>query len=292
MGWMIALTVLGATGHAALALLLARSFVRPPRFPVRRSPAAFGLTYREVTLTSDDGVRLRGWYVPGAGRAGIVLCHGFPMNREDVADFLPWLHAAGFHVLAFDFRALGESDGDLCTFGYREKQDVAAAVATLARQPGVDPRRIGAMGISMGGASTLLAAAETPEIRAVVADSAFARLDEMLEERFRHIPPIYRGALCSSVRLCAERWSGCSMREIAPVSVIREIAPRPILIIHGTADGLVPLRHARQLHAAAGDGIELWEVPDARHVGCHAAMGPAYERRVVRFFLDALAPNL
>src|SRR5207249_5298673 len=142
------------------------------------------------------------------------------------------------------------------------------------------PRRIGAMGLSMGGATVLLAAAETPSIRAVVTDSAFARLDEMVQERFRVVPAFYRGMLCSSVRFCAERWSGCAAGEVSPIAAIHRIAPRPVLIIHGTADALVPIRHARQLEEAAGPAATLWEIPGAAHVGCHAAEPEEYERRV------------
>jgi dipeptidyl aminopeptidase/acylaminoacyl peptidase len=288
MWWMMALMVGGLAGHAVLVGMLARSFIRPPRFRVNRTPAVYNLPFRELLLTSADGVALKGWYVPGSGPAGIVLCHGFPMNREDVVDFLPWLHRAGFHVLAFDFRALGESSGDTCTFGHLERHDVAAAVAELARQPGVDPDRIGALGLSMGGASVLMAAAETPAIRAVVSDSAFARLDEMVGERFRHVPLFYRGALSASVRYCAERWTGYTTRDVAPVAAIGRIPSGRVLLIHGTGDGLVPLRHARQLQAAARPPVELWEVPDVRHVGAHAADPAAYEQRVVHFFRDRL----
>jgi uncharacterized protein len=288
MKWLLAFMLLGGGAHAALAVVLARYFIHPPRYRVGRTPRDLGLEYRDVTLTSSDGVQLKGWYVPGAGTAGIVVCHGFPANRECLLEFIPWLHRAGFHVLTFDFRALGESSGDLCSFGLHEKEDVKAAVAMLAAQPGVEKDAIGAMGLSMGGATVLLAAAETPRIRAVVTDSAFARLDEMVAERFRPVPVFYRGALCTSVRFCAERLSGYTTADVAPVAAIRRIAPRPILLIHGGADQLVPVRHARMLHDAAGERVQYWELPGVGHVQCYAAGREEYERRVVRFFGEAL----
>jgi dipeptidyl aminopeptidase/acylaminoacyl peptidase len=269
-------------------VLFARYFIHPPRYRVGRTPAALGLAFHDVTLTSADGVQLKGWYVPGSGPAGLVLCHGFPANRECLLQFLPWLHRAGFHVLTFDFRALGESSGDLCTFGLHEKHDVEAAVTKLAAQPGVDPHRIGAMGLSMGGATVLLAAAETPAIRAVVTDSAFARLDEMVMERFRPVPAFYRSALSSSVQYCAQRWAGYTAADVVPEAAIAKIAPRPIFLIHGEADRLVPPRHARMLREAAGEPADLWEVAGAGHVRCYDATGKEYERRVVAFFKEAL----
>jgi uncharacterized protein len=288
MKWMLTFLLLGGAGHAALVLSLARYFTRPPRYKVDRTPADVGLKYEDIVVKSADSLELKGWYLPGTGPAGIVLCHGFPANRECLLAFLPWLHRAGFHVVTFDFRALGESPGDVCTFGLQEKRDVEAAATLLAREPGVDAHRIGAMGLSMGGATVLLAAAETPSIRAVVTDSAFARLDEMVVERFRLVPAFYRGTLSSSVRFCAERWAGYDSRDVVPVDAIPHIAPRPILLIHGPKDHLVPIRHARMLRAAAGAPTELWEVPGAGHVRCYATAPEEYERRVVQFFRQAL----
>jgi dipeptidyl aminopeptidase/acylaminoacyl peptidase len=288
MKWMLMLLMLGGAGHAALVVGLARYFIHPPRGRIGRTPADIGLAFREITVASADGFELKGWYVPGTGPAGIVLCHGFAANRTDLLVYLPWLHRAGFHVLTFDFRAAGESRGDVCTFGLYEKRDVEDAARLLVQQPGVDAHRIGAMGLSMGGATVLLAAAETPSIRAVVTDSAFARLDEMVAERFRLVPAFYRGTLSSSVRFCAERWAGYDSRDVVPVEAIRHIAPRPVFLIHGPEDHLVPVRHARMLREAAGGPVELWEVPGAGHVGCHATAPEEYERRVVGFFRGAL----
>src|ERR1051326_6664344 len=93
------LAVLGVVGHAALVVVLANTFIHPVRRKVRQTPAEHGLAYRDVTITTADGVSLKGWYVPGSGSAGIVLCHGQGGSRADVGAFIPWLHRAGFHVL-------------------------------------------------------------------------------------------------------------------------------------------------------------------------------------------------
>jgi fermentation-respiration switch protein FrsA (DUF1100 family) len=72
------------------------------------------------------------------------------------------------------------------------------------------------------------------------------------------------------------------------MTVIDQIAPRPLFVIHGTADGLVPLRHARSLRDHARGPVELWEISGAGHVRCHAACPEEYEQRVVAFFREAL----
>src|SRR5262249_8575357 len=122
--------------------LLGYLYVHPPRFPVLRTPGSLGLSYETISLIARDGVRLAGWYVmaPGA-RAAVILCHGYPMNRQAILALIPPLYRAGFQVLAFDFRALGDSEGTVCTFGKEERWDVLAAIDFLKARSEVDPRR-------------------------------------------------------------------------------------------------------------------------------------------------------
>jgi fermentation-respiration switch protein FrsA (DUF1100 family) len=122
-----------------------------------------------------------------------------------------------------------------------------------------------------------------------VADSAFARLAEMPEQRFAFLPAPLRLPLASSARSWAERLAGFSAAEVAPLVEVARIAPRPILFIHGEADGLIPVSHAHRLHTAAGPPKHLWLVPGAGHVRAHAADPVAYERRVIAFFQRSLA---
>jgi uncharacterized protein len=280
-----ALGIGAAALPAAAGPLLGYLFVHPPRLPVDITPARYGLPFETVRLTAHDGTRLAAWFVPRAGaRAAVILCHGYPANRQTMLALVPPLHRAGFHVLAFDFRGLGESEGRACTLGHEEPGDVRAAVAYLRHRPEVDPHRIGALGWSMGAASTLIAAVDEPALRAVVADSAFARLDEMAEQRLRPLPQVVRDPLARSCRAWAERFAGCSAAEVSPLAAVRRMASRPVLFIHGQQDRLIPVRHARLLFAAAPAPRELWIVPRAGHVRSHRLVRAAYERRVVAFF--------
>ena len=103
---------------------------------MERTPAALGLRYEEVAFRSvGDGLRLRGWFVPGEKRRGIVvLCHGYPGNRADLLPQAAFLRRAGFGVLLFDFRALGRSEGDICSIGWREVNDAHGAVRHVGPQ--------------------------------------------------------------------------------------------------------------------------------------------------------------
>jgi fermentation-respiration switch protein FrsA (DUF1100 family) len=278
----------GAAGYAALGAWLAWGLLCPPRTSGSGTPADYGLEYEPVTITSVDGIKLDAWYVPSPGtRAGVVLCHGYRANRQCLAGLLPFLHRAGFAVVAFDFRAMGASEGRTCSFGYAEKGDVRAAARYLQSRERLGPGRVGALGLSMGAASAIMAAADEPAIGAVVADSPFARLDEIAVYRFGQM-----GSAGSTLGVCtqwwAERMAGFSARSVAPAAVVERLSPRPLLIIHGDADLATPLSQARELYAAAGEPKQLWIVPGAHHVACHDTARDEYERRVTAFFRAAL----
>jgi pimeloyl-ACP methyl ester carboxylesterase len=139
----------------------------------------------------------------------------------------------------------------------------------------------------MDAASAILAAADDPEIGAVVADSPFARLDEIATYRFSQAGRAGQ-TLGACTRWWAERIAGFSARDVAPAAVVARLAPRPLLIIHGDADLSTPLSQGRELYAAAREPKQLWIIPGAAHVACHTTAPAEYERRVTAFFRGAL----
>jgi pimeloyl-ACP methyl ester carboxylesterase len=97
------------------------------------------------------------------------------------------LHQASYSTLLFDFRGRGDSDGDAVTLGFYEQQDVLAAVEYLKNRDDVDMDRVGVLGISMGGVVAILAAAQEPAIKSVVADSPFESAEQAIEEGFTRV---------------------------------------------------------------------------------------------------------
>src|SRR5512135_1332685 len=128
---------------AALVLVLAVGSVviawfsmHPPRYRIRRTPGQFGASFETVTFASSDGTRLNGWWIPAANaRAVLILCHGMSAHRAQMLSWAEWLCKAGFSLLLFDFRALGESEGSLSTMGLHEAHDVVASVDYVKSRP-------------------------------------------------------------------------------------------------------------------------------------------------------------
>ncbi len=242
---------------------------------------AFGLACQDVAFPAEDGQTLRGWYLADADRpasAALVLVHGGGGDRRDYLRHLPLFRAAGWPVLLFDCREHGASDGRGVgmSFAAREHRDVSSAVAWLRETHGFE--RIGVLGTSQGGASVILAAARDPHIDAVVAENPFADVDDLLDYGARDLPRPLRAGLAAVVRW---RTYGSAPQ---PVDVVADIAPRPLLILHGRADEIVHYSQSEKLFAAAREPKTLWLAPDAEHTQVYDVHPAEYERRVLAFF--------
>lgn len=261
------------------------ALLHPRRQLPAETPADRGLAYQNVAFPASDGLTLRGWYLPSHNRAAVIVGHGYSAYRRlDQAELLA---RHGYGVLTFDWRAHGESDGDLCSFGYYEVRDVEGALAWLRQQPDVDPERIGILGESMGAVTAIRAAARLPEIKAVVAASPFPTLEEGVRNVWRGtgwpaFPFVPLQALFG-------RWqTGLDLDDVRPLDDVAAISPRPILILAGGQDPITGPDAGQRYYAAAGEPKELWFEPELGHLDFLAVYPAEYERRVVGFFDAAL----
>lgn len=260
----------------ALAELHPRSSL--PQRPVEALPGGL----HEVALRTSDGVTVSAWYVPSRNRAAVVLGHGFASNRAAMLPEARMLAGAGFGVLLFDWRAHGASGGERCTWGDCERHDVRAAVDFLTARPEVDPGRIGALGVSLGGVALVLAAAEDQRLAAVAAEAVWTSL----ADQARLDPPRW-GWVSAWPQLAVFRGAGLDLDAIRPVAVVAAIAPRPLLLLYGGQDPWLP-PDMRARIAAAAPAAEVWLVPEAGHAGCRSARPDEYQRRILAFFNQAL----
>lgn len=261
----------------AVPFLFAIVQFHPQRVAGRGSPADLGIAYRAVRLKSSAG-RLAAWFVPGPTDRGpvVLMAHGIGVNKENFLPAVALVHDLGYSVFIFDFRAHGASDGRVTTFGYLEAADVRAAVSWIrAELPG---RPIHAMGFSMGGAAVLRVAAESDAFDRIIIDSSFARAESVA----RASVIAWFGVLQTPAWHLGRFWgwliSGVDLANHEPRRSIAAIRDRPILLIHGLADELIPVSEARDLAHAAGAGAELWLIPGTGHLG--ALAHPDYVPRI------------
>jgi uncharacterized protein len=275
--------ILLTAGVIAVGLFLSA----PARAIVGAAPA--DLPVETVSIGSGSGATLRGWHLPGRPGAGaVVLMHGVHANRLSMLRRARLFHAEGFAVLLFDFQAHGESTGTRITFGHREGQDAAAAIAYLrARLPG---ERVGAIGSSLGGAAALLAPAPL-DVDALVLESVYPDIGAATSNRIRAVlgpigavvaPPItalFKGLL--------PPFLGVGAADLRPIDRIASVRA-PILLVAGTRDDRTTVAEVRAMFARANEPKRLWLVEGAGHVDLEGFSPAEYRQHVLTFMIETL----
>ena len=260
----LVILLLGVAACSADAL-----FYHPDQ-TVYGTPESLGLSAEEVHFRTLDGPLLHGWWVPATGNAKgtVVYCHGNHRNLTHHARFVAWFPRHGFHLLLFDYRGYGRSEGTPTRAG-TVADTMAAIDFALAR----DPERTVVFGHSLGGAVAIVAVAQRPAVRALVVEATF---------------PSYRAAACAALPILCPLACFLVSDGHDPEDALPRIPPRPLLVIHGTEDDIVPFRLGERLHALAGEPKEFFAFQAGGHMTPWVREGRAFEDRMCRFFENAL----
>jgi dipeptidyl aminopeptidase/acylaminoacyl peptidase len=216
-----------------------------------------------VTFDS-DGHRLVGVLYLARGeerKPTVLLLHGCP-GLEKNLDLAVRLRDQGWNALLFHYRGCWGSAGryDLRTI----PRDVTAAVDYVAGCPLVDADRIAVVGHSMGGWAALVTAAREPRLRAVAVYGAAARLGAGLRLSPDRVEEEFTRFLAATPEEFA--WQAAVVAEQTDaLAAAAAIGPRPLLVVHGTADRWVPVAQARELRERAGPSCRYVEVEGADH---------------------------
>ncbi len=252
-----------------LLLLLEKRLIY---FPMRAhdvTPAGLGLAHEELTLRTEDGVRLHGWFLPVKGsRLTVLVSHGNAGNVSHRLDRALLMQSRlGVDTLLFDYRGFGSSEGSPDEEGtYR---DARAAYRWLVAR-GVSPERIVLFGESLGSAVALQLALEV-EVLALVLESPFASIPEMARAVYPFLP------LWPFVRTRYDN--------VAKVGRLR----MPLLVLHGARDEVVPFAQGRRVFDKAPEPKTFFAIKGASHNDTYVVGGDAYWK-ALREFLDGL-PN-
>jgi fermentation-respiration switch protein FrsA (DUF1100 family) len=254
------------------------------RDPIDQTPADFGLAYDDVTVTTPDGLKLVGWYVPSQNGAAIMAQHGYTSDRIELLEEAAMLNKHGYGVLLTTVRAHDLSEGELISFGFYEMQDLEAWYQHLLTRGDVDPDRIGLLGNSMGGSLVIQYAVQNKDIRATVAHSAFSSLDDTVATSIEYFTDLPAFPFAPAIVFWAEQEVGFNSSEVSAKTWISNLSPRPVLLLHGGADTVISAESGQLLYDAAGEPKELWFEPELGHTEFDTSLPEQYEMRVVGFF--------
>jgi uncharacterized protein len=293
----------GAVLTVVSVLLMATVLLRPPRmtdgkalYLLRRlSPSDLGLPFEPVDFHVRDEhtkrpLRIAAWWIPAVRDLGrcVVLVHGHSDAKVGAIAWAPTLRALGFHVLAIDMRAHGESGGVHSTAGCWERHDVNQVIDDLrASRPG-QTRQVALFGASLGGAVSMAAAALRDDLLAVVVECPFADYRLAVRTHAGRLGMPTGPLLDVSLRV-AQWLSDADFGAVRPVDLVQQLKC-PLMIIQSAADPYVEPRDIAAIERAAlaraesGLHTVFWKVPDAYHVEALLGDQEAYRERLERFF--------
>lgn len=272
----------------AIALLLALTCVGctsvffQPDHTLFQTPGLYGVEYQPMEIHAADGTELFAWFMPARGKArgSVLFLHGNGQNISTQFANVAWMPAAGFNVLALDYRGYGGSQGSPSLPGVQ--LDIDAAMRALLERADVDPTRIIVFGQSLGGALAIHYLAHSRyrgSVKALVVDSAFSDYERIAQEK-----------LAAAVITWPVQWfaSLAVDNRYSPQASVAALSPIPVLFIHGDADTIVPLHHSQLLYELAGYPKDLWIVPGAGHI--QAIKDRQVRARLTEYLVRAVSP--
>ena len=289
----LVLVIFLVVAYVAVSYFIVSGVTRAEREDFEDHPTDYGLEYEDVEFLSRKGdVTLTGWYLPSSAcEAHLIFVHGISSNRagREATEIAAHLVDACFNVLLFDLRAHGTSGGDRITGGIDESEDVLGAYDYLLSR-GAHPHRIGVLGRSMGAGAAVLAAAAEPDIRALVLDSTYAQVHDLIAfeiARKTPVPKWVAPVFIPGASLLANVLYGIDLSKLAPEQAIKSVHV-PILVIHGEADKRIPVEHGIRVHEAAHAESKMWVVPGTDHGESFSSFPDDYVDRVVSYFSTQL----
>jgi fermentation-respiration switch protein FrsA (DUF1100 family) len=249
-----------------------KSFIFFPVSGIDRTPDERGLSYEDVYFTTEDGIRLNGWFVPSSDGAPTLLWfHGNAGNISHRIDNIKLLHdRIKINVFIFDYRGYGRSDGKVSEKG--TYKDARAALKTLGSRKDVDPKKFVFFGRSLGAAVAVdLAVLEAPS--ALILESPFASIREMAKTVFPLLPI---GAFLRT------RYD-----TLGKINRVRA----PVLVLHGDQDDTVPYAQGRRVFEAASEPKEFFTIRGASHNDTFVVGGEPYFA-ALKDFIDRTARPL
>jgi len=259
-----------------------------PKNPHKSTPAEHDIPFEEVRFPARNGSRLYGWWIPAGKNEQknapvLILVHGWGRNVERMMAYIKVFYHNGFNVLAFDARNHGSSEADGHSSMVKFAEDIQASIDLIEKRSKDGKPQIGVLGLSIGGAGSIYAAALDPRIRSVVTVGAFAHPADMMRQEFRrrHVP--YFPFVWLLFKYMQHR-IGVTLEQIAPVNNISKTQAH-VFLIHGEKDDVVPLFNAQKLNNAGDPGrVRLWAIPGKGHSDCHRE--PGFWDKVLAFFKE------
>ncbi|MBU0467966.1 MAG: alpha/beta fold hydrolase [Candidatus Omnitrophica bacterium] len=252
-----------------LPYILATFTIHRPKIGDKYDPETlFMFKYEKVSLKTQDGLHLKGWFIPKKNsNKAVVIGHGLGANKSNFLSLVELWEALNYNVLIFDFRGHGESGGHTISFGYKEKYDIRSAFDYLNKEKKFLAENIVGYGVSFGGASLIQAVNDGAGFDKMITDSSFASIDTMADkvvERMGFVPVFLRESIKDLGLAYVNLELGFNIDNSSPIRISDKIKI-PWLIIHGKKDVLIPSQEAISLYGQGSANKQLYLVDKGEH---------------------------
>lgn len=212
----------------------------------------------------------------------VILVHGFRKQKSDMGDYAKFYFDRGFHILMPDSRGHGESEGDYYGYGWHDRLDIIGWIEKLINEEGI--QEIVLHGNSAGAAAVLMTSGEVlPEqVKAIIADSGYTSMKDELKHQLKHLYGLPAFPLLEITSFITKLRAGYFFEEVSAIEQVKNNT-RPLFIIHGTGDDLVPTWMGEALYEAAGGEKELWLPEDVGHIKAHEVKTIEFQERLDAF---------
>jgi uncharacterized protein len=259
---------------------------RPDHYEICcETPLDYGAdTYESLKIRTPEGFTLSGWFIPPVENPGavIVLLHGGGRDRRGCSWYAKQLITAGYGIMMYDQRGLGESSGEIAPMGYVQAGDLLAVLDFLQDRPEVDPERIGAVGISTGAHISINAAyRDQRRIKAMWLDGIQAQRVEdfpAAETTGEEFALLINKMILAMSELYYHQPVPAAFSDILP-----ELRNAAIMMVAGGDERFERLVN-EQYRDTAGANIEVWIIEGALHVGGPFVIPEEYADRMLYFF--------
>ncbi|UTR12642.1 alpha/beta hydrolase [Evansella sp. LMS18] len=245
--------------------------------------------FETVAITSHDGLKLEADFLEHEESDGkaVILAHGFRSERVDMGDFVQFYYEKGFDVLMPDSRGHGGSEGNYVGYGWHDRLDLVQWAELLAGEK--ESGDIFLHGSSMGAAAVLMASGEElpAEVKGIVADSGYTSAEDILTYQLEHLYGIPSFPVLDITSFVTNIRVGFYFGEASAVDQVANNT-RPLFIVHGEGDELVPAWMSEVLYEAAGGEKTLWTVPFAGHVESYTVATTEYQERLAEFLESSM----
>lgn len=244
-----------------------------------------GIPYEKIILFNEDNIMLTGWVLKyHSNSPTIILSHGLGDSKLSVLNIAKKLYQEGYNCILFDFRAHGESEGKITSFGYREQKDLRTFLGYVLSNPSFKNKNLGLYGVSMGAAVSILVAKEYDEIKAIVSDSSYTNLQQELENQAKFMYHVPKGLVRYPIRVAYMVRFLEDPKDISPLKTVETIFNKAIFFINEERNVQIPPNYTKKLYKVANGPKKLWIIPGATSINEGVRNSNIYEKKIIDFF--------